>query len=184
MTPEEQHIIASYASTVYINTISFIIVQITGFGVSALGMLIATHILLTKSLTHSRIALLACLIVSFSAFTWSTFCNGAFPLIQEQVDFVQIKPKGQGGLEVEAQISNNKTLPLNHMQGWAFAISVLLSDFIVVWRVWILFQPKKLWRVTLILLTTVNIGIQIADCILDVIDVKAEESNSNTILDW
>ncbi|KIK64711.1 hypothetical protein GYMLUDRAFT_240668 [Collybiopsis luxurians FD-317 M1] len=30
----------------------------------------------------------------------------------------------------------------------------------------------------------VNVGVQVADCILDRIEINVEESNLNTILDW
>ncbi|KIK57388.1 hypothetical protein GYMLUDRAFT_46259 [Collybiopsis luxurians FD-317 M1] len=185
MTPAEQQAIALYANVVYNNIISWILVGVTGFGISALGILIAIHILVTKSLTRSRIALLSCLIITFIALTLSTFCDGAVPLIQDRVDFVQIKPKEQGGLETEAQIANKKLLLIAYIQSWTLAISMVLNDFIVVWRAWILFQQNRLFRVALTLFMTVNIGTQITDCIFDEVDIKVPlVMNSSISLDW
>ncbi|KIK57387.1 hypothetical protein GYMLUDRAFT_247029 [Collybiopsis luxurians FD-317 M1] len=64
------------------------------------------------------------------------------------------------------------------------ATSILLSDFIVIWRAWTLFWEEKHWKVALALLMIVNIGTSIADCILDDIDLKVEESDSSISLDW
>ncbi|KIK57366.1 hypothetical protein GYMLUDRAFT_247010 [Collybiopsis luxurians FD-317 M1] len=184
MTPEDQQTIVIYAAAINTNTISFILVETVGFGASVLGMLIACHIIVTKSLTHSRIALLACLIITFIALTWSMLCEGAFTLIEVQVLLMQIKPDIQGGLEAEAQISIKKSLPFQSMQTWPFAISIILSDLIVVWRAWSLFQQERLWKAALTLLMIIDVGIQIADCILDNIDIKVLELASSVILDW
>ncbi|KIK64627.1 hypothetical protein GYMLUDRAFT_240597 [Collybiopsis luxurians FD-317 M1] len=56
MTPEERQIIASYAASIYFNTISMI-VTVTGFGISALGIFIATRILLYE--VSKRLAIFA-----------------------------------------------------------------------------------------------------------------------------
>ncbi|KIK63478.1 hypothetical protein GYMLUDRAFT_241951 [Collybiopsis luxurians FD-317 M1] len=92
MTPKEQEILTLYADAVYDNIISSILVRVIGFGASTLGVLIAGHILVTKSLTYSRIVLLACLIITFIALTWSTYCDVVFTLIQDQAAFFQIEP--------------------------------------------------------------------------------------------
>ncbi|KIK66396.1 hypothetical protein GYMLUDRAFT_239355 [Collybiopsis luxurians FD-317 M1] len=178
MTPGEQQILTFYATVIYNNIVSAILVGVTGFGLSALGLLIAGHILVTKSLTHSRIVLLVCLIITFISLTWTTFCDVAFPLIQDQVTFVQVKPNVQGALEAAAQRSNQKALPIDYMENWPMSISVLLSDFIVVWRAWVLFQQERLCKVALAILMIVNIGAQIADDILDDIDMKTLQSVS------
>src|ERR1700761_380065 len=80
----------------------------------------------TKSWTRSRIALLACLIITFTALTWNMFVNAAAPFIQDQVILVDIEPEKQGELEALAQKSNIKALPLNYMSSWDITISVSL----------------------------------------------------------
>ena len=35
-----------------------------------------------------------------------------------------------------------------------------LSDAVVVWRAWVLFQQDRLWKITLALFMIVNIGVQ------------------------
>ncbi|KIK53947.1 hypothetical protein GYMLUDRAFT_249981 [Collybiopsis luxurians FD-317 M1] len=207
MTPEEHQIIASYATAVYNNVIASTIIPATGYGmyapgivqnppfriapvdnglllgITVLGIIIATHTLVVKSWTHSRILLLVCLTVSFVAMTWTIFADEAFSLIQEPLIFVEVKPEVQGGLEAQAQIADQKTLPLDYLEGWFFTVPALLSDFIVVWRACILFQQERRWKIALTLLMIMNAGVNIADCILDDIEIKVIESNFSTILD-
>ncbi|KIK57940.1 hypothetical protein GYMLUDRAFT_246594 [Collybiopsis luxurians FD-317 M1] len=183
MTPQEQQTLTAIG-TVIRNNIVASLIEVTGLGVSVLGMSIASYILITKSWTRSRIALLACLIITFTALTWNMFVNAAAPFIQDQVILVDIEPKKQGELEALAQKSNIKALPLNYMSSWDITISVLLSDFIVVWRAWVLFQQERRWQIALMILTIFNIGIQIADCIVDNIEIQVSISNSATTLDW
>ncbi|KIK56509.1 hypothetical protein GYMLUDRAFT_247762 [Collybiopsis luxurians FD-317 M1] len=185
MTPEEQQIISYYATVIQINTVAYIMVLATGFGATVLGILIATRILTTKPWSHSRVALFACLIITFIALTWNASANVAFPLIQGKVELFKIKPDVQGAVEAKAQITNRKLLPFTYMNSWDLTLSIYLSDFIVVWRAWALFQQQKLWKVALVLLMITNFGVQIADGILDDIEIKVpEESNPSTILDW
>ncbi|KIK57503.1 hypothetical protein GYMLUDRAFT_246852 [Collybiopsis luxurians FD-317 M1] len=184
MTPEEHQTIASCATDIFLNIVVGIIVSVTGYGISVLGLFIATRILVAKSWTHSQVTLFICLIITFVALTWAIFVNVAFPLILGQVVFGKIKPEVRGELDAQAQILNSKILPLNYMANWPLTISAILSDFIVVWRAWALFQQEKLWKVALVLLMIVNIGTQIANCILDNIDVQVVESKPYTILDW
>ncbi|KIK55817.1 hypothetical protein GYMLUDRAFT_248410 [Collybiopsis luxurians FD-317 M1] len=181
MTPEEQQIIASYASIIYNNIISTVLVSMTGFGVSILGMIIAAHILVyeiskllsgfraqmsveswllsrNKPWTHPQNTLLTCLIMAFIASTSTIIADVALPLIQDQVAFVSIKPKVPGELEAKAQIANKKQERLDYSGDWTGTISVLLSDFVIVWRAWALFQQETRWRVALGVLMTINVG--------------------------
>ncbi|KIK69428.1 hypothetical protein GYMLUDRAFT_237222 [Collybiopsis luxurians FD-317 M1] len=183
MSPEDHKLISSYATSVYINTMSEVVVLITGYGVSVLGMLIAIYILLTKSRTRPQITLLAYLIVEFIVLTWSITTSEAFILIQEQLNFIGIKAGVQEGLETQGLRANKKALPLNNMDSWALTLSGILSDLIVIWRAWVLFQPERLWKVALVLLMGINIGVNVTDCILHDI-ISATLSNSDSVLDW
>ncbi|KIK69447.1 hypothetical protein GYMLUDRAFT_35508 [Collybiopsis luxurians FD-317 M1] len=138
----------------------------------------------TKFRTRSQTYLLICLITTFLALTWSTLVNVTFPLLQDWFVIVEIKPDIQGELEMQAQREIKKSLALNFMLDWNLTVSSLLSDSIVVWRAWALFQQERPWKIALAILMIINIGINISDCILDVISVGAIVSNSSTILDW
>ncbi|KIK51366.1 hypothetical protein GYMLUDRAFT_50601 [Collybiopsis luxurians FD-317 M1] len=122
--------------------------------------------------------------MTFIALTWTTFVEGAVSIMQDRVDFIQIKSNAQGGLEAQSQISDKEILPLAYMDSWGLTVSMLCCDFIVVWRAWVLFQQERLWKIALVLSMIVNIGIQLADCILDDININVFTSNSSTILDW
>ncbi|KIK57994.1 hypothetical protein GYMLUDRAFT_246372 [Collybiopsis luxurians FD-317 M1] len=183
MTPEERQTITSYGTYIYHNSVNAIM-TVAGYGLSILGIFIAIQILVTKSLTVSRVALLACLIMSLIALTGTTFFSGAFPLIQVQSLFIEIKPGVQGALEAQNQVEKKNLLPLYYIPSWAMTVAGLLSDAVVVWRAWVLFQQERLWKVTLALLMIVNIGINIAGCIWDSIEVTITGSSSSSILDW
>ncbi|KIK60855.1 hypothetical protein GYMLUDRAFT_244013 [Collybiopsis luxurians FD-317 M1] len=116
--------------------------------------------------------------------TWSMFINIEFPLIQDQVVFAEVKSEGQRKLQTQAQKADKKLLPLDYMLTWNITTSALLSDFIVVWRAWVLFQQERFWKMGLLLLMIVNIGINIADCILNTIEINMVQSGSIPILDW
>ncbi|KIK52228.1 hypothetical protein GYMLUDRAFT_970649 [Collybiopsis luxurians FD-317 M1] len=122
--------------------------------------------------------------MTFIALTWVTFVEGAVSIMQDRVDFIQIKSNAQGGLEAQSQILDKEILPLAYMDSWGLTVSMLCSDFIVVWRAWVLFQQERLWKIALVLSMIVNIGIQLADCILDDININVFTSNSSMILDW
>ncbi|KIK57556.1 hypothetical protein GYMLUDRAFT_752883 [Collybiopsis luxurians FD-317 M1] len=51
------------------------------------------------------------------------------------------------------------------MLSWPSAISLLLSDYIVSWRAWMLFQHNRRVKLALIFLMVVNVGLNIASCI-------------------
>ena len=51
------------------------------------------------------------------------------PLIQDQVAFLEVQPEIKGGLEAEAQLSIQKTLPLAYMDVWPLTIAVSLQWF-------------------------------------------------------
>ncbi|KIK57930.1 hypothetical protein GYMLUDRAFT_246586 [Collybiopsis luxurians FD-317 M1] len=154
MISEEQQTIASLATSCYLDTIIVIVVA-TGYGTFVLGTLIATRSLLTKTWTGSRITLAICLIMTFISLTWYLSYNEALTLIATRLTFVDIKPEEQ----------------------------VLLSDFIVVWRAWTLFQHAKLLKIVLAFLMIVNIGVNFADCIWSDIIIAAGESGKTAVLD-
>ncbi|KIK54865.1 hypothetical protein GYMLUDRAFT_249209 [Collybiopsis luxurians FD-317 M1] len=175
MTPEEQQEIVSLATAIYDNIISFTIVALTGYGVSALGILIATHIMITKSWTRPRTTLLACLIMTFIALTWTIADNVTLPLEQDRIWIIQIEP---------VEELSNAILPLLYMESWSLTIAGILSDFIVVWRALVLFRQEKFWKLVLVLLMIANIGVNVSDVVLDNADITKQESNTHTILDW
>ncbi|KAF9061685.1 hypothetical protein BDP27DRAFT_1337703, partial [Rhodocollybia butyracea] len=152
MTPEEQQAIAALATTAYFNDAALIIYS-AGIGALALGIIVATRPL-EQSWTQNRIVLFACLLVTLITFGWMVTCVWSNYLIDDRFDFAKIKPtRGEGGLDASVQSSTAKALPLVYMTGWPATMNLLLSDAIVVWRAWILFQRAWFPKFALALLT-------------------------------
>ncbi|KIK65156.1 hypothetical protein GYMLUDRAFT_39553 [Collybiopsis luxurians FD-317 M1] len=183
MTPEEQQRLVSLGTSAYFDNAG-VIVYTTGIGALALGLIVATRPLVTKPWTHNGIMLFACLIVTFVAFGWMVTCIWSNYLINNQFSFAQIKPNDQGGLEASVQAAATKALPLVYMTGWPATINLLLSDAIVVWRAWVFFQRACFPKFTLAFLTTVNMGINIANCILVNLEVTRVLPPGVKVMGW
>ncbi|KAJ3770910.1 hypothetical protein FB446DRAFT_129481 [Lentinula raphanica] len=167
MSPDEQEVVASGANVVLFNVVNSI-VAFTGYGAFVLGTTIAISSLLRRyPLRHSLTSrgLLVCLSVIFSCFTWDIFDAGGFNLSDIDYLFVRNLP---GGLLARIDSANNHVEAWQYINTptWATTINILLSDCIVAWRVWILFQQEKFWRLALVALMVANVGVGIAYCIV------------------
>ncbi|KAJ3996342.1 hypothetical protein F5050DRAFT_130135 [Lentinula boryana] len=129
-------------------------------GAFVLGTIIAVLSLRRKSWGRSQTSrgLLVCLLLIFICFTWDVFYSGGFNLTDIQYTFVRALPEG---LVAQAQHSDDRTSTWQYMPSWAATINLLLSDCIVAWRAWILFQHDRLWRCALVVLMVANIGTQL-----------------------
>ncbi|KAF9058542.1 hypothetical protein BDP27DRAFT_1343343 [Rhodocollybia butyracea] len=184
MTPEEQQAIAALATTAYFNDAALIIYS-AGIGALALGIIVATRPLVNNPWTQNRIVLFACLLVTLITFGWMVTCVWSNYLIDDRFDFAKIKPtRGEGGLDASVQSSTAKALPLVYMTGWPATMNLLLSDAIVVWRAWILFQRAWFPKFALALLTIVNIGINISNCILVNLEVTKTLGPGSKVMGW
>ncbi|KAJ3710176.1 hypothetical protein C8R42DRAFT_648902 [Lentinula raphanica] len=159
MSPNEQEILVELGQNVFSNTLGSIL-GITGYGAFVLGTIIA--ILLLSSPTNFK--LLACLIVIFIGYTWEIFYAGGFVLTQIQYGFIKILPEGGLGAQVLSSY-NHLYSSWEYMMPWPMTINILLSDCIVAWRAWILFEQERFWRFALVILIVANIGVNIADCV-------------------
>ncbi|KAE9401936.1 hypothetical protein BT96DRAFT_937529 [Gymnopus androsaceus JB14] len=180
MTPDEQEEIFFLAQQALFNAVNVIVVT-TGYGAFLLGMSIALYSLATRpAWGRAQTALLVCILVIFVCITWDVIYSGGTDLLEFHYSFVRTLP---GGILAQGDAMANHLAAWEYLPGWPATINLLFSDGIVVWRAWILFPHDKLWRSLLTFLMIANIGINIADCIWDDIEVTLEESSS-TILDW
>ncbi|KAJ3828132.1 hypothetical protein F5880DRAFT_1532606, partial [Lentinula raphanica] len=75
----------------------------------------------------------------------------------------------------ESSFNNDDYIAIQqYMSSWPASINVLLSDCIVVWRAWILFQEEKFRRLVLVGLMVANLGVNISDCIWSTISAKQQ----------
>ncbi|KAJ4488998.1 hypothetical protein C8J55DRAFT_506762 [Lentinula edodes] len=179
MTPDEQEAVFSVAQIVFFNTVN-LIVTVTGYGAFVLGTIIAVVSLRRRTWGRSQTILLVCLLVIFTCFTWDVFYSGGFNVTDIRYTFVKTSPEG---LVAQIEAADRKTLVWQYMPSWAATVNLLLSDCIVVWRAWILFQDEKFWKISLAVLMIANIGVNVADCIWGNIELSVEIASSTT-LDW
>ncbi|KAF9063521.1 hypothetical protein BDP27DRAFT_1426774 [Rhodocollybia butyracea] len=109
-----------------------------------------------------KIWLLVGLISVFISFTWNIANTALIGRLS--------------GINLECKITSCSNVddvgfwvgPLQGMfEGIPVTILLLVSDIIVVWRVWILLSPNRFWRIILALLTVINIILNILDCAAD-----------------
>ncbi|KAJ3728867.1 hypothetical protein C8R42DRAFT_655181 [Lentinula raphanica] len=169
---QELGLLVAFGQSVLSNTLNVIILT-AGYGAFVLGTVIAILLLGRRySLRRSPTSrgLLACLIVIFGCYTWGVFNIGGFGLAQIRFMFV---PRTL--LEGLAQSSFNGYITIQqYMSSWPASINVPLSDCIVVWRAWILFQEEKFRRLVLVGLMVANLGVNISDCIWSTISAKQQ----------
>ncbi|KAF5377410.1 hypothetical protein D9757_009699 [Collybiopsis confluens] len=63
---------------------------------------------------------------------------------------IQILPEAQGGLQGQAMKANKKSLPINLLVPWLDMTTLLLGDYLVMWRAWALFPETKVVKFTLV----------------------------------
>ncbi|KAF5374045.1 hypothetical protein D9757_010053 [Collybiopsis confluens] len=186
MDSDDNAVIAAFTDTIYFD-IAGLIVTTVGYelprfppGVFIAGMIVATRSLLNKPWTRSRVALFACLVVISICFTWEIFYTGVLELMLTKYTLLE---QGGSGLVAQFEEAIQKVLPLQYLPPWPGTINVLLSDYMVVWRAWVLFQSSKSLKFALAFLMFANIGVNVADCIWGDLEVKIETSGTS-VLDW
>ncbi|KAJ3766227.1 hypothetical protein FB446DRAFT_406583 [Lentinula raphanica] len=178
---QELGLLVAFSQSVLSNTLNVIILT-AGYGAFVLGTVIAILLLGRRySLRRSPTSrgLLACLIVIFGCYTWGVFNIGGFGLAQ--IRFMFVPRTLLEGLEEsvaqaqESSFNNDDYIAIQqYMSSWPASINVLLSDCIVVWRAWILFQEEKFRRLVLVGLMVANLGVNISDCIWSTISAKQQ----------
>ncbi|KIK63508.1 hypothetical protein GYMLUDRAFT_241977 [Collybiopsis luxurians FD-317 M1] len=155
-------------------------IQAFGCGVFLAGFGVAIQLMLTKAWTRSVRVLFICLVVIFIAFACELLVVAGSDL--NQISGILIATS-QNELSARIDTDNTSFLKWEYPYSWPFNINLLLSDSIVVWRAWILSEEKKIWRVILVALLIINIGINVADCIFIDIEIT-QEIEGSSVIDW
>ncbi|KAF9058622.1 hypothetical protein BDP27DRAFT_1432489 [Rhodocollybia butyracea] len=131
------------------------------YGMFVLGTCIAIWPMILSP-EKPKIWLLVGLISVFISFTWNIANTALIGRLS--------------GISLECTITSCSNVddvgfwvgPLQGMfEGIPVTILLLVSDIIVVWRVWILLSRNRFWRIILALLTVINIILNILDCAAD-----------------
>ncbi|KAF9058306.1 hypothetical protein BDP27DRAFT_1408410 [Rhodocollybia butyracea] len=63
-------------------------------------------------------------------------------------------------------------------------VEILVGDFVICWRAWVLLPHDKWWRFVLATIVIVNIGVNIVAGIFDTFVVDEELNDATIVLDW
>ncbi|KAF9063450.1 hypothetical protein BDP27DRAFT_1335124 [Rhodocollybia butyracea] len=136
------------------------------YGIFLLGTCIAVRpMILSLGRQKPKIWLFVGLILVFISFTWNianTALMGILAGINRTCGF---QPSDQADQCPGAELWNGPSMAI--LEGIPVAITLLVSDMIVVWRAWILLSHNRFWQSVLVLLTVINIIINVVDCIAD-----------------
>ncbi|KAF9064097.1 hypothetical protein BDP27DRAFT_1426216 [Rhodocollybia butyracea] len=162
MTPEEQELLYAEAE-VFLSSIISLILILVGYGAFVLGFSMAVRSLLSlrRPWRRPHTILLVCSVTIFICFTWTTLTYGGLFSTYDRYGLQISEP---GGIASQVDTATMKLIPWREMTDWPSSINILLSDGIVVWRAWCLFQQGKV-RLILVMLMIANIGINVADSI-------------------
>ncbi|KAJ4477496.1 hypothetical protein J3R30DRAFT_3486546 [Lentinula aciculospora] len=181
MTPEEQLKLFDIGADYIFNTIH-VITSGVGYGVLLLGTGIAVNLLRSHSIESwkpSQIILLTGVTLILVLSTWQIFYNGAFTLLD--IEFLALIEEDQPIPATYTKFVND----IDYIDRWPTATVVLIGDLIVTWRAWsLLSRQSKHWRIALVTLMVADIGLNLADCVLDVIQIQALKMGAVLVIDW
>ncbi|KAE9403499.1 hypothetical protein BT96DRAFT_973663 [Gymnopus androsaceus JB14] len=133
------------------NIVNPIVISVI-YGIFVLGWGISLRAVINITRTRPRIFILFCLIGDFLAFT----CT-AVTIVGSYLTF------NTYGFDADGEtITQSQPVVLMHLQllqPWAVSVNLLLSDFIVCWRAWVLLQHNGSWKLTLAIFMIVDAGV-------------------------
>ncbi|KAE9406655.1 hypothetical protein BT96DRAFT_203145 [Gymnopus androsaceus JB14] len=165
MTPEESALLSLFGSQYYWQ-ISALICTCTFYGIYILAAFIAFYLLIRKGLTgRARKVLFSCLAFVFIMNTWNFVNKCAANLIDIKVALIQ---DNNGDLaEQLANASGALLHPWLYMINWPGTFNLLISDGIVAWRAWVIWQENIWVKLCLVTVVLANIVVNIVECAFD-----------------
>ncbi|KAE9400040.1 hypothetical protein BT96DRAFT_1099183 [Gymnopus androsaceus JB14] len=181
MTPEESEQIA-VAGAAFFQNMSFMIFQTGLCGTYMLAFIISMLIILQRENNGwAHKALIALLLAGFTMTVLYTCADIAGFLLQVKLGLVVLLP---GGLMAQAMAANMKTAVMEILEEWSGSFIILIADMAIVWRAWALWSENRLIKWTLLMILLTDIGINIADAIVDTKTYLKSNANNTVALDW
>ncbi|KAE9401342.1 hypothetical protein BT96DRAFT_918921 [Gymnopus androsaceus JB14] len=182
MTPDESEMI-THAGTVLIQNISALIFTFGLFGAYILAFIISMHIILQKENNGwARKAMIALLLTGFGMLVLNTCATIGFDMFLVKFGLVVSLP---GGLIAQEMASDMKSIAIGIVTGWSENFLFVIADTAIVWRAWVLWTENRLIRWTLPIILLADIGVNIADAIIDTKSALSSEDISVPVaFDW
>ncbi|KAE9407054.1 hypothetical protein BT96DRAFT_174702 [Gymnopus androsaceus JB14] len=164
MTPAETQLLKHLAVISHYNMV-FLTITCLLYGVSILATAIALYLFLQKGVQgFARKFLLFGISILVLANTWDYICVSGLNLSQLEFWFAKQSNDGLEGNSVDA---TRATAPWFAQSAWPNAITLTLGDAIVSWRACAVWPGAKMIKFLLISLMLGNIIINLADCLID-----------------
>ncbi|KAF9046994.1 hypothetical protein BDP27DRAFT_1346282 [Rhodocollybia butyracea] len=170
MTQEERELISSLGTTCYLNITNLLIFGFF-YGVAMLGILIAIWLLKIKNWREPKaIQLLCCMIIVFIStgrmvvFSLNTLMQIKLGIVEEISDVLAPDIVIAGDIDI-----------------FCTTMIVMVGDFVICWRAWVLLPQDKFWRFGLVIIMVGNIGVNIANIVLGTL---VNTSTKESLLDW
>ncbi|KAE9400905.1 hypothetical protein BT96DRAFT_1018543, partial [Gymnopus androsaceus JB14] len=179
MTPEESEQIAYAGSVVFENTSTIILLSGLA-GVYILAFTISMHIILRKNNNRwAYKALIALLLMAFALAALFACLDIALGLLEVKFGFVVSL---SGGLIAQELAADSKVSGMSIISDWAANFTFLIADTAIVWRAWALWTENKLVKWTLLIILLADIGINIADAVVDTkVTINALNTDNNSV---
>ncbi|KAE9402000.1 hypothetical protein BT96DRAFT_918483 [Gymnopus androsaceus JB14] len=171
MTPEEQEQLRGLGDACYQNTFASIITN-TIHGATALGVLIEIQLLNIKTWREPKAIQFLCCVILVILLT-------AFVCLASINELVQIQP----GIGRELHTAPHDFLIINEVLEFLSPLQILVGDFVICWRAWVLLPYDKFWRFILMTTMLANIGVNIA-CAFWQIFLMGQFTLPLEVMDW
>ncbi|KIK70090.1 hypothetical protein GYMLUDRAFT_236522 [Collybiopsis luxurians FD-317 M1] len=165
MTPEETVLLSDFGTSL-LYQIAALICSSTLYGIYLLMAFVSFYLLVRRGTSNRpRQILLTCLAFVLLTDTWVFINKCAANLIEIWAAIARIHPPGDLTAQIEDGVAT--LVPFQYIANWPVTFNLLVSDCIVAWRVWVIWNEYKLIKGCLALLVSANIVVNILDCIFD-----------------
>ncbi|KAE9390348.1 hypothetical protein BT96DRAFT_980322 [Gymnopus androsaceus JB14] len=180
MTPEEAQKITLVGAE-FLENISALIFLCALNGVYILAFIISIYIFLRKEINgRARKAFIAFLMVGLGLVTLYSSANIVTDLLLVNSELVVSLP---GGIVAQEIAADSKSLMPSILQTWAGVLILLMADTAMIWRAWEIQGGHGFVKWVLLLILLLDIGINIADAIVDT-SLCFNPATTTVTLDW
>ncbi|KIK54863.1 hypothetical protein GYMLUDRAFT_249207 [Collybiopsis luxurians FD-317 M1] len=180
MTPEDQALLVIFGQQTLLEIID-VIMSSFYYGVCLLGACVLTAWILPSPEQGRSKIFIGSFVAILISFTWGNIIINAFAAIQARYGMME---QLHEGLEAQGAAAAAKSVWWDYVNPWPVTINLLLGDYIVAWRAWILSQKSRFWKVLLAGMTICNTVLNIADCIWANVTLHEMLSLQFGPLDW
>ncbi|KIK51112.1 hypothetical protein GYMLUDRAFT_50739 [Collybiopsis luxurians FD-317 M1] len=172
MTPEDQAALVALGQGTLVNVIDVVIITV-GYGALMLMTYIAIRDLSLKPYKPSKKVFLIC---------WAMLI--VFLVVTIYITSFTFDVIGVPAQKLSTSSSTNQETFWSYMGPIVQAVPILIGDFVVVWRAWVLLPEGRHWKILVTAIMIGNIAVNIAYCVSDDIFTLGQIEGFGTSWDW